>query len=79
MTGTAGVVGYADDALGDLGVDRDYFTGELGLQWQFARKWFLSGGYRYIWRDNAQGITEGRDPSNNQFRIGLAWRGIGSR
>ncbi len=31
----------------DASLDRDYFTVEPGVHWEFERNWFLSGGYRF--------------------------------
>ena len=48
----------------DAGQDRDYFTVEPGVRWEFERNWFLSGGYRF--RTQGEG-GEDRAYSNAVF------------
>ena len=56
-----------------LSDDRDYARGDLTLKWMMTQEWYLSGGYSYIWEDRDR---SGLDADNNQFFVGVGYRGL---
>jgi hypothetical protein len=45
---------------------------DLSLRWMLSRKWFVQGGYSYIWQQEA-----GRDDAyNNRFFLSGGYRGL---
>ena len=50
--------------------DRTYATGNVGLEWRFAKQWSVSGSYNYQWREYDEADT---DAESNAFIIGIAW------
>lgn len=50
--------------------DRTYATGNVGLDWRFARQWSVFGNYQYSWReyDNTES-----DAKSNAVNLGVVW------
>ena len=55
------------------GNDRDYARLDLSTKWMITQKWYLGGGYSYIWEDREQEIS---DADNNRFFINFGYQGL---
>ncbi|TAK51511.1 MAG: hypothetical protein EPO25_16270 [Gammaproteobacteria bacterium] len=53
--------------------DRDYARADLSLEWRMTEKWYLGGGYSYIWNDREQAAGSA---SNNKLFIAVGYRGL---
>lgn len=53
--------------------DRDYLTGDVELNWNVTRTWYVGGGYSYINRKYLAGDENGTD---HQFTLGIGYRGL---
>lgn len=62
-------------SLGELGQgnDRDYARLDLSMKWMIAQKWYVGGGYSYIWEDREQAAG---DAYNNRFFINFGFQGL---
>jgi hypothetical protein len=58
------------------GNDRDYARVDLTLKWLVAQKWYIGGGYSYIWEDREQ--ADG-DAQNNRLFINFGYQGLSQR
>ena len=57
----------------DAGNDRDYARVDLSMKWLITQKWYVGGGYSYIWEDREQ---ETSDAQNNRFFINFGYQGL---
>ena len=57
----------------DEGNDRDYARVDLTLKWMMTQKWYLGGGYSYIWEDRELAAS---DAANNRFFINFGFQGL---
>jgi hypothetical protein len=53
--------------------DRDYARVDLTLKWMMTQKWYLGGGYSYIWEDRELAAS---DAANNRFFINFGFQGL---
>ncbi len=60
----------------DEGNDRDYARLDLSMKWFITQKWYVGGGYSYIWEDREQEIG---DADNNRFFINFGYQGLSQR
>lgn len=62
-------------SLGDIGEgnDRDYARADLSMKWLITRKWYVGGGYSYIWEDRERAVD---DAYNNRFFINFGYQGL---
>ncbi len=57
----------------DQGNDRDYARVDLSLKWLVSQKWYVGGGYTYMWEDREQATS---DAANNRFFINFGYQGL---
>jgi hypothetical protein len=55
------------------GEDRDYARMDVSLKWFASPKWYLGGGYSYIWEDRAQTTNHA---SNSKLFINFGYQGL---
>jgi hypothetical protein len=60
----------------DEGNDRDYARVDLSMKWLITEKWYVGGGYSYIWEDREQVVG---DAYNNRFFINFGYQGLGQQ
>lgn len=62
-------------SLGEIGAgnDRDYARADLSMKWLITQKWYVGGGYSYIWEDREQAVG---DAYNNRFFINFGYQGL---
>ncbi len=60
----------------DQGNDRDYARVDLSLKWMITQKWYVGGGYSYIWEDREQALS---DATNNRFFVNFGYQGLNQR
>jgi hypothetical protein len=60
----------------DEGRDRDYARVDLSMKWLLTQKWYLGGGYSFIWEDREQATG---DAQNNRFFINFGYQGLSQR
>ena len=60
----------------NAGNDRDYARVDLSLKWLITQKWYVGGGYSYIWEDREQAVS---DAQNNRFFINFGYQGLSQR
>jgi hypothetical protein len=60
----------------DEGNDRDYARVDLSMKWLITQKWYVGGGYSYIWEDREQAVS---DAQNNRFFINFGYQGLSQR
>jgi hypothetical protein len=58
------------------GNDRDYARLDLSMKWLITQKWYVGGGYSYIWEDREQADS---DADNNRFFINFGYQGLSQR
>ena len=56
--------------------DRDYARLDLSLKWLITQKWYVGGGYSYIWEDREEATS---DAVNNRFFINFGYQGLSQR
>ena len=49
---------------------------DLSLKWMITQKWYVGGGYSYIWEDREQATS---DAANNRFFINFGYQGLSQR
>ena len=57
----------------DQGNDRDYARVDISLKWLVSQKWYVGGGYTYMWEDRE---TATSDAANNRFFINFGYQGL---
>lgn len=57
----------------DEGNDRDYARVDLSMKYLITQKWYVGGGYSYIWEDREQ--VDG-DAYNNRLFINFGYQGL---
>ena len=57
----------------DSGADRDFARTDLSLKWLITQRWYVGGGYAYMWEDRAS-ATQSAD--NNKFFISFGYQGL---
>ena len=60
----------------NAGNDRDYARVDLSLKWLITQKWYVGGGYSYIWEDREQAVS---DAQNNRFFVNFGYQGLSQR
>jgi len=55
------------------GEDRDYARMDVSLKWFMSPKWYLGGGYSYIWEDRAQATDYA---SNSKLFVNFGYQGL---
>lgn len=55
------------------GNDRDFARADLSLKWMITQKWYVGGGYSYLWEDREQAVS---DADNNRFFINFGYQGL---
>jgi hypothetical protein len=58
------------------GNDRDYARLDLSMKWLITQRWYVGGGYSYIWEDREQADS---DADNNRFFINFGYQGLSQR
>ena len=58
------------------GNDRDYARLDLSVKWLVTQKWYVGGGYSYIWEDRELATS---DAANNRFFINFGYQGLSQR
>lgn len=67
-----GLTGGEQTAVDDrIENDRDYYQGKVGLSYQFAEHWFISGRYRYQFQDREQ---EDGDADSHEVLLSVIFR-----
>ena len=56
-----------------LSNDRDYARIDLSLEWMVTPRWFVGGGYSYLWEDRIQAPESAED---NRFFLAAGFRGL---
>ncbi len=46
------------------------------MKWLITQKWYVGGGYSYIWEDREQATS---DAENNRFFINFGYQGLSQR
>jgi len=57
----------------DEGSDRDYARVDVTMKWLITEKWYVGGGYSYIWEDREQAAG---DAYNNRLFINFGYQGL---
>ncbi len=81
ISGRLGIMGFTQSNIGDsdLGLDRDFIRGELGLSYKFKRNWSFYGIYRYLYNKDKRVLLDEHVASNNFVSVGIRYQGDGWR